>query len=306
MEFDLIRGIRLATSFLTILPICPKDKIKNEEFARSIIYFSLAGLVLGLFNLCFLYFAQYASSLSFNIDQFIFQINKLMPWFVDSGLALAAESLTLEFNLMNPWFIAVALVLINTCVTGGLHLDGLMDSFDGIACGKTTRKDILVVMKDSCVGAFGSMAGSIALIVQVVALAQLDYTNNFNQIALLVLLVPTMSRFMMVLAILFQVEGKTAAAVGSSLAMFKKYQKTAIDIIINLVWIKLAAIIYISQVAISLDKLIQLDLIIIPWMIASWFIYQWLKFKLKGHNGDSMGAGLVINETLFLLVLATF
>ncbi|MBT6842330.1 MAG: adenosylcobinamide-GDP ribazoletransferase [Candidatus Melainabacteria bacterium] len=300
MEFDIIRGFRLATSFLTILPICPKDKIKNEEFARSIIYFSLAGLVLGLFNLCFLYFAQYASSLSFNIDQFIFQINKLMPWFIDWGLALAPESLTLKFNLMNPWFIAIVLVLINTCVTGGLHLDGLMDSFDGIACGKTSRKDILVVMKDSCVGAFGSMAGSIALIVQVVALAQLDYANNFNQIALLVLLLPTMSRFMMVLAILFQVETKPTG----SLAMFKKYQKTAIDIIVNLVWIKLAAIVYISQVAISLDKLIQLDLIIIPWMIASWFVYKWLGFKLKGHNGDSMGAGLVINESLFLLMLA--
>ncbi|MDA0771988.1 MAG: adenosylcobinamide-GDP ribazoletransferase [Cyanobacteria bacterium] len=297
MEFNLIKGIRLAVSFLTILPICPKGKIKNQEFARSIIYFSLAGLVLGLFNLSFLYLAQYLSSLSLNLDQFITQISKLMPWFIDWGLALAPESLTLQFNLMNPWLIAVVLVLINTCVTGGLHLDGLMDCFDGIACGKTNRKDILEVMKDSRVGAFGSMAGSLALIVQVVALAQLDYTNN--QIALLVLLVPAISRLMMVLAILFQVKVKS----NSSLAIFKKYQEPVIDIIVNLVWIKLAAIIYISQVAISLDKLIQLDLIIIPWMIATWFIYKWLAFKLKGHNGDSMGAGLVLGESLWWLVL---
>ncbi|MDA1020370.1 MAG: adenosylcobinamide-GDP ribazoletransferase [Cyanobacteria bacterium] len=297
MEFNLIKGIRLAVSFLTILPICPKGKIKNQEFARSIIYFSLAGLVLGLFNLSFLYLAQYLSSLSLNLDQFITQISKLMPWFIDWGLALAPESLTLQFNLMNPWLIAVVLVLINTCVTGGLHLDGLMDCFDGIACGKTNRKDILEVMKDSRVGAFGSMAGSLALIVQVVALAQLDYTNN--QIALLVLLVPAISRLMMVLAILFQVKVKS----NSSLAIFKKYQEPVIDIIVNLVWIKLAAIIYISQVAISLDKLILLDLIIIPWMIATWFIYKWLAFKLKGHNGDSMGAGLVLGESLWWLVL---
>lgn len=299
MELKLIRSIKLALSFLTLLPVCPKGKITNEEFGRSIIYFSLAGLVIGLFNLSFLYLAQYLSSLSLNLDQFIAQVTKLMPWFIDWGLALAPESLTLQFNLMNPWLIAVVLVLINTCVTGGLHLDGLMDSFDGIACGKTSRKDILEVMKDSRVGAFGSMAGSLALIIQVVALAQLDYANN--QIDLLVLLVPAISRLMMVLAILFQVKAKTT----SSLAMFKKYQKPVIDIIVNLGWIKLAAIIYISQVAISLDKLIQLDLIIIPWMIASWFIYKWLRFKLKGHNGDSMGAGLVLSESLWWLALAT-
>jgi len=37
-------------------------------------------------------------------------------------------------------------------ITGGLHLDGLMDTFDGIFAGKKKR---LKAMKDSKVGSFG-------------------------------------------------------------------------------------------------------------------------------------------------------
>lgn len=299
MEPELIRSIRLALSFLTLLPVCPKGKINNEEFGRSIIYFSLAGLIIGLFNLGFLYFAKYLSSLSWNLDVFVLSVEKSLPWIIDIGLAMPAKSLVLGFDLMNPWILALGLALINILVTGGLHLDGLMDCFDGIACGKTKRKEILEVMKDSRVGAFGSMAGSIIIATQIICLAQLDYQNNFALIGLFVLLLPALSRLMMVVAIVFQVKAKTT----SSLAMFKKYQKPVLDIVINIVWIKIAAWIYLKQIDFSFDQLIELDLIIIPWMIASWFIYKWLAFKLKGHNGDSMGAGLVLAESLGWLIL---
>lgn len=300
MEFDLIRSTRLATSFLTLLPVCPKGKINDEEFGRSIIYFSLVGVIIGLFNLGFLHFAQYLSSVSFNLDSLISNIASSFPWIIQMGLALPAKSLTIGFDLMNPWLISLGLVLINICLTGGLHLDGLMDCFDGIACGKSNRKDILEVMKDSRVGAFGSMAGSIAIFTQIICLAQLDYQNDFAWIGLVVLLAPALSRLIMVVAIIFQVKAQS----NSSLAIFKKYQKPIIDIVINLVWIKLAALIYIKQISFSFDQLIQLDLVIIPWMIASWFVYKWLHLKLKGHNGDSMGAGLVLAESLWWFILA--
>ena len=40
-------------------------------------------------------------------------------------------------------------------ITGGLHIDGLMDTFDGIFAGKKKR---LKAMKDSKVGSFGVQA----------------------------------------------------------------------------------------------------------------------------------------------------
>lgn len=303
MEYKLIRKICLALSFLTLLPVCPEGKIKNEEFGRSIVYFSLAGLVIGLFNLCFLHLAKYLSSITFNADALIIKTQSFFSWFIEQGFARPAQSLSISFDLMNPWLLAIGLVLISTLLTGGLHLDGLMDTFDGIACGRTTRKEILEVMKDSRVGAFGAMSAAILIPVQVIALAQLDYSQNFELITLLALLLPAISRFMMVLAIIFQVEAKSAAAAGSSLAMFKKNQKPFKDIVLNLLWIKLAALVYIKQISFSFDQLIQLDLIFIPWMIASWFIYKYIAVKVKGHNGDTMGAGLVLSESLWWLVL---
>ena len=42
-------------------------------------------------------------------------------------------------------------------LTGGLHEDGLADTFDGIG-GRTTRDEILTVMKDSRIGTYGTLA----------------------------------------------------------------------------------------------------------------------------------------------------
>lgn len=232
--------------------------MSEEIVAKSIRYFSLVGVIFGLFNLVILDL------------------------------------------LHEPWLIALALVLSKTFLSGGLHMDGLMDCFDGIACGKQKREEILTVMKDSRVGAFGSMAGNLALIVQVVTLAQVDYSQNFYLIAFLLFLLPIMSRFLMVCVLSFQVK---LAEVNSSLLIFKKYENKWINLILNTILAKIAAWIFIILVPLSFSQLIFCDLIILPWMFVSWLVYAWLKFKLKGHNGDSMGAGLEISESLFFIVI---
>ena len=39
-------------------------------------------------------------------------------------------------------------------ITGGLHIDGFMDTVDGLAGGRT-KEDVLRIMRDSHVGALG-------------------------------------------------------------------------------------------------------------------------------------------------------
>jgi adenosylcobinamide-GDP ribazoletransferase len=237
--------------------------------AGSIKYFSLVGLIFGLFNLAYLYLISYLN---------------------DQGLDLFSQ----------PSLIALGLVLIRLFLSGGLHLDGLMDCFDGIACGKQTREEILTVMKDSRVGAFGSMAGTVALLVQFVALANIDYRENFQIVTFLLFVMPALSRLIMVLVIDFQVDSFDDK---SSLAMFKKQGNKWLNIILNIIWVKVAAWIFIILASLAWDKLIFCDLIIIPWIIISWITYAWLKSKLKGHNGDSMGAGLEISDCLLFVLV---
>jgi len=64
---------------------------------------------------------------------------------------------------------AVALAALAAC-SGAMHLDGVMDSFDGLF-GARTRERRLEIMRDSRVGAYGFAAATLVLLVQYAALA---------------------------------------------------------------------------------------------------------------------------------------
>jgi len=66
---------------------------------------------------------------------------------------------------------AVVIVLLEAC-TGALHLDGLMDTCDGVGSG-APRARALEIMKDSRVGAMGVFGAVAVLLLKVVALAAL-------------------------------------------------------------------------------------------------------------------------------------
>lgn len=254
--------IRLAIGFLTLLPVTPDSKFEEKVFARSIKFFTLAGVIFGLINIFCLYLHQFHES-------------KLLT--------------------------ALLIVLGNIFLSGGLHLDGLMDCFDGVAASKKTRKETLTVIKDSRVGAFGSMAGSLLIVSKLVFISQISFESDWIYYSLLFFIVPILSRFMMMVILLFQVSDKEVKAESSSLTIFKKYQKTWLDLISNLLGIKIPVAIYLILFPIPFMKLLEIDYYVIPWMLVAWIVYFWLKYKLKGHNGDSMGAGLELNEALLFL-----
>jgi adenosylcobinamide-GDP ribazoletransferase len=104
-----------AISFLTILPAGQAHALDEEDLARSMAFFPLAGLMLGLLLLLSHYLFSF------------FLTKPLTLWFVIGFLAF---------------------------LTRGLHLDGLADTMDGLASGGT-REKVLEVMRDSRIGAFG-------------------------------------------------------------------------------------------------------------------------------------------------------
>ena len=56
-------------------------------------------------------------------------------------------------------------------LTGGLHLDGAIDTADGLAVPDPQKR--LAAMQDSLVGAFGTMAAVMVLLLKTVALSEL-------------------------------------------------------------------------------------------------------------------------------------
>lgn len=87
------------------------------------------------------------------------------------GLALAALDRGLA-TLFPPTVAAALLLATLLAVTGALHLDGLMDSFDGILGGKDPASR-LAIMKDSRVGSFGTAAAASVLLLEYASLASM-------------------------------------------------------------------------------------------------------------------------------------
>jgi adenosylcobinamide-GDP ribazoletransferase len=84
-------------------------------------------------------------------------------------LALLGAGLT---GSLPPVVLALLLVLVSTLITGALHLDGLADTADGFGGGRS-RQDVLKIMRDSCVGSFGTVALILDLGLKVAVLAAL-------------------------------------------------------------------------------------------------------------------------------------
>ncbi len=119
-----------ALSFLTIIPLPRRREVSPEQVGRSIGYFPVVGIIIGLI-LAGLYWL----------------LRLILPSAVVSGLLL------------------VCLVML----TGGLHLDGFADTCDGIA-GHKTPEARWQVMRDSRAGAFGIVGVCCLLIVKYVSL----------------------------------------------------------------------------------------------------------------------------------------
>ncbi len=194
-------------------------------------------------------------------------------------------------NLMT----AIFLVAFAISLTGGLHLDGVMDTADGLAIvgGDTNRQ--LEVMRDSYTGAFGVMAAIIVLALKWGALFSLSNNNWWWGL----ILAMSWGRWGQLMAIVFypylRTEGKGA--------FLKENLVLPFDLILAslfIVPVVLGEYFYLhhSLVFILLINLLSITIA----LIVGW----WFNYKLGGHTGDTYGATVEWSEALILSVLTIF
>lgn len=112
------------------------------------------------------------------------------------GAILALESQGLFLSNANPLLSGAVLVISWIAITGGIHMDGLMDTADGIFSHRNQAR-MLDIMKDSRVGNFGALAGLCVVLLKLTALASLPQTITIATL----LLVPAWSRWTTIIAI---------------------------------------------------------------------------------------------------------
>ena len=128
-----IQGLGTALKTLTLIPWSSKNA---DNFSLSLPWFPVVGLLLG--------FVLYGISL-------LGSMAPIPAW---------------------PAGMAVLIVALEVFLTRGLHLDGLADWADSIG-GFREREKRLAIMKDVSLGAFGSLALILVLLVKWVALVRI-------------------------------------------------------------------------------------------------------------------------------------
>lgn len=126
------RAILAAAAFLTRLPIDRRGIVEPADVARGVVVFPVVGAAVG------------ASAAA-------------VAWML--GLAFPAG------------VAAVGAVAVELILTGGLHLDGLADTFDGY--GGDTRERALEIMRDHAIGVYGAAAIAVDLLWKTVVIAAL-------------------------------------------------------------------------------------------------------------------------------------
>ncbi len=171
-------------------------------------------------------------------------------------------------------------------ITGGLHLDGVMDSADGLAVQNPEKR--LQVMRDSYTGAFGVMAGIIVILLKIASLSEI---SQFRWYALI--LATTWGRWGQLMAIsLYPYLHKEGKGV-----FLKQNLAIPMDLIgANLFIIPLVLLQYFFlPQPLWLITVTHISCAVIALSVAWWF-----KFQFQGHTGDNYGATVEWSEAIIL------
>jgi adenosylcobinamide-GDP ribazoletransferase len=236
-----------AVRFLSILPVPFAGTPSESSVARSVVYFPLVGGLLGA----------------------ILALTDRGTRFLGTGLLPAAIVLVVWIGL-----------------TGGLHLDGLADTADGLLGGLTPERR-LGIMKDSRLGTFGALALFMALTLKLALLAQ---SNTVWRSSSLVL-APVLARWAMVLAVT-----QYSSARKQGLGHLFREQAGVQHLVLA------------STTALALSLLCAglwgLTILVGVWLIGLWFNHTVMS-SIGGLTGDTYGALCEVEEicVLFMTVM---
>jgi adenosylcobinamide-GDP ribazoletransferase len=196
--------------------------------------------------------------------------------------------LTLLLRDRAPLLQAGVVVLLGIWLTGGLHLDGAMDTADGLAVTDPERR--LEVMSDSATGAYGVMAAIAILFLKTASLAAINHYRIWILIAAC-----TWSRWGQLRAIAAYPYLKSEGKGKFHREHVQSWQ----------VWLVFGAIVVTSGTIGVANGQINLALqMSLVGTICAWGTGAWLHYKLGGQTGDTYGAIVEWSESLFLLTLA--
>ena len=237
-----MKRLILLIQFLTRIPINLKLDVTREDLKKSIIYFPVVGYLIGL------------------ILTYFYKISILY---------------------FDKTIIAFLIVTFEILITGGLHMDGLSDTFDGIYSGRK-KDEIIEIMKDSNIGTFGALSMIILVIFKFLLILKIN-----ENLFVVLLMMPVFSRMCTIIA--------------SKIGKYPKETGMG-DIFIGQVNNKQLAISMLFTFSFVIFNYKIYTFFIVNVIFTLWYV-KYISKRIDGITGDTLGALVELNEIIFLLAI---
>jgi len=259
-----MKSFLTAVKFLTILPISKKLVPQDKELAKSAVYFPLVGALIGLLLVA--------------VD-FI-----LRPFFP---------------NLIVNLFILITLIL----VTGALHLDGFMDSVDGLFSGRNKNR-ILEIMRNSKVGSFGVISVICLLLLKLSFLNEIQSGIRYS----VLILIPVLSRWAVVYAAKNYSYARNTSGTGEPFARLVVRRELVGATLFAALLVGLLSQMkgITTKQGFDISNLLGFIMIWFTVFISLFLLSKWINKKLGGMTGDTYGAIIEITEVVVLVSVYCF
>lgn len=241
---------------------------------------NLKNLFVGLL-LCFQFFTSFPvrKELSMNKQTVTSMFGTLPIISLLMGLSVGLVVYLNESYLhFSPLFLAIILVVMNIIMTGGLHLDGLIDLGDAYFSYRSREKR-LEILSDSRVGAFGAITLVVTMMLKIAVFYEI-FLHEFNQLLFYFVWIPFLCRIAMLLYF-----NTTKNVKNEGLAA---YFKNHVDGK-KLWFFMIIYIVFMMITSIALKNLF-VPLLFILMILGVLFYRKWTIHHFGGLTGDLLGA----------------
>ena len=241
-----MKGLMILFQFMTRLPIPGKPKYDADKMGKSFRFFPIIGLVIGII----LYVAY--SGLSMYID--------------------------------NKYALALLVVLLEVVLTGGLQIDGLADTFDGIFSYRSKHR-MLEIMRDSRLGTNGALALIIYFLLKVFLLVEIGFGA--------LLIIPIIGRLN---AVVNAAVVPYARPTGMGKEIVKNTDKagalTALIITLGATY----------GMTVVIGNVVAWSIVILVTVALGIYFAKLMERKIGGITGDTLGAVVELSEIVALFI----
>jgi|LGVF01.2.fsa_nt_gb adenosylcobinamide-GDP ribazoletransferase len=204
------------------------------------------------------------------------------------GLFIGVVLFGVSLLLSSIHFISLeALLMIVSYIwlTGGLHLDGFADTTDALFSARD-RERMMVIMKDSRLGAFGAI-GLILLLLTY----WMCFTIILPEYKLALLIMPVFGRVAAIMSTCFSTYAPGGGGLGKRFVEMTKGYHFAIYMIFILIF---------ATVVLGAMGLVAVLLSFIPGLL----LMINLQKKIGGMTGDTIGMTIELNQVFFLVIMS--